>query len=246
MTVKNKSIVALAYRIVLFSLGVAGLVLICDFKTGGFMRCSPLVFYTVQTNVITTIVAGLLAVWTAYRLIAGKTDGPVPSVLPAVQLAATLYIFVTFFVYWAVLYPSDPSGAGKSAVDRFANVAVHGIVPVLAVLDWIFFMPHGRLRPVHAVCWLSYPVLYYLFTIIRAHAGAPLYKAGDVYLTYPYFFIDVGYWDSVLKGRFPARLVIAAIVVAMILLFYGLSRLCVFLDGRMARTDSSPESPPAP
>lgn len=234
MTVKNKSIVALVYRTVLFCLGVTGLVLICNFKTGSFMRCSPLVFYTIQTNIITTIVFGLLSIWTAYSLIAGKVGNSVPCFSASVQLATTLYIFVTFFVYWVVLFPSNPGGAGKSAVDRFANVTVHGIVPILALLDWIVFMPHGRIKPSHSFFWLSYPVAYYIFTIIRAHAGAPLYKVGGVALTYPYFFIDVGWWDSLINGRFPSRLVIAGVVVLMMLMFFGLSRLCIFIDRKMA------------
>lgn len=238
MTARDKSVIALVYRTVAFCFGVLGLVLICEFKTSGFMNCGPFVFYTIQTNIISTVVFGLSSAYTAYCLIAKKVKRAVLCIGASIQLATVLYIFVTFFVYWVVLYPSAPGGGGKRAIDVFANVLVHGVVPILALLDWILFMPHGRIKPISAAFWLSYPILYYVFTIVRAHVGDYLYVANGVKLMYPYFFIDVGFWDKTLAGKFPSEVVIAAIVILMLLLFYGLSRLCIFVDGKMGGSKS--------
>lgn len=246
MTPTRKSVFALIYRAFAFALGTVGLVLICRVQASGFMSGGPLVFYTIQTNILTTVVFGLLALWTLYSLVAKKIKRAVPCFSPSLQLSTTLYIFVTFFVYWTVLFPADTGGIGKTPLDIFANITVHALIPLLALFDWIVWMPHGRLKRSHAFYWLAYPLLYYLFTVVRAHVGGPLYRANGIPLLYPYFFIDVGYWESLLRGKFPARPVIAGIVLLMITLFYALARLCLFLDQKMgAKTPAAQKSPTA-
>ena len=51
----------------------------------------------------------------------------------------------------------DPS---RAALVSTANYMVHGVVPLLAIADWILFLPHGRLHAKDAALWLIYPIAY--------------------------------------------------------------------------------------
>ena len=150
--------------------------------------------------------------------------GDVASVGALAHLGLTLYITMTLVVYWAMLaWQNFDMGGGDSArvaLTNAANYTVHAVVPVLAVLDWMLFMPHGRLRAVHAVEWLVYPALYAVFIFIRAEAAPPFYGT----TRYPYPFIDA----DILGGW------VALIVIAMAVGFYALGRLFVFLEGKLA------------
>lgn len=62
------------------------------------------------------------------------------------------------------------------------NYVIHGVMPVVAVLDWLFFPPDApRLRLRDALWqWLVYPAAYAVVTFVR----------GAVTGWYPYPFVD--------------------------------------------------------
>ena len=72
----------------------------------------------------------------------------------------------------------------------------------------------------HHLKWLAYPIIYAIFIFIRAEVGGVLYGTSR----YPYPFIDVdliGGW-------------VAAVVPVMAAAFYGLGRLYVLADMKIA------------
>lgn len=222
MTLIGNRAGALVVRTVGFVLGVFGIAVMLTVSDAGTM----LSYYTMQTNIFTVGAFGILAVMTAVQIKRSGVRGEVATFGASAHLALTFYITITFVVYWAMLsWQNFDMGGGDSArvaLTNAANYTVHGVVPVLAVLDWILFMPHGRLRAVHAAEWLVYPALYAVFIFIRAEAAPPFYGT----TRYPYPFIDV----DVLGGW------VALIVIAMAVAFYALGRLFVFLDGKLAVT----------
>ncbi|GAB3660938.1 Pr6Pr family membrane protein [Actinocorallia lasiicapitis] len=168
---------------------------------------SQLIFFTNQSN----IYLGIVAAYTAWRLWSGRRVTPAP-----VLTSAILFILITGLVYNIVLAPDARPLEGLAL---FSDTALHKVTPVLGLLGWLFFAPHGGLRPIHAAIWLVYPLAYFAFVLIR----------GEILVTpavrYPYPFLDVtshGYggvlWNAVVYAVF----------------FWLLGLLLVFVDKLLA------------
>jgi hypothetical protein len=63
-----------------------------------------------------------------------------------------------------------------------ANELLHDVMPIVFLLYWWLFVPPGRLRGRDIVNWAAYPVLYFVYALLRGAWFGP----------YPYPFIDVG------------------------------------------------------
>ena len=212
MTLCANRIAALVLRAVGSVLGVFGIAVMLTMTDASLM----LSYFTMQTNIFTTVAFIALTVMTAVQLRRRGVRGEVAHLGVSLQLALTFFITITFVVYWAML-SWDPS---RAALVSAANYMVHGVVPLLAIADWILFLPHGRLHAKDAALWLIYPIAYAVFIFIRAEVGAPFYGT----TRYPYPFIDV----DVIGGW------VALVVPVMAAAFYALGRLYVFLDKRLA------------
>lgn len=137
MTLIGNRAGALVVRTVGFVLGVFGIAVMLTVSDAGTM----LSYYTMQTNIFTVGAFGILAVMTAVQIKRGGVRGEVATFGASAHLALTFYITITFVVYWAMLsWQNFDMGGGDSArvaLTNAANYTVHGVVPVLAVLDWI-------------------------------------------------------------------------------------------------------------
>lgn len=102
-------------------------------------------------------------------------------------------IVMTFIVYHFILYPAikrkreSLTDAEKSdGKITFNNVCVHYIVPICSAVFWLLFA--SKDIPFIAIfIWLSVPVAYSLFILVRAALGINIYGKET---PYPYFFID--------------------------------------------------------
>ena len=215
MTLCANRIAALVLRGVGSALGTFGIAVMLTMTDASLM----LSYFTFTTAAFT-----VLTVMTAVQLRKSGARGEVAHLGVSLQLALTFFITITFVVYWAMLsWQNFDMGGGdpsRVALVSAANYVVHGVVPILAIADWILFLPHGRLRAKDAALWLIYPIAYAVFIFIRAEVGAPFYGT----TRYPYPFIDVdqiGGW-------------VALVVPVMAAAFYALGRLYVFLDKKLA------------
>jgi hypothetical protein len=124
-------------------------------------------YFTVQSNILVAVSSWLLA-WRPDR------DG---RVFRVVRLDALLCIAVTGVVYHSVLSGDadlTPSGA-------LANLLLHTVSPVGAVVVWLAVGPRPRFDP-RTVWWsVAYPLAWIAYTFVR----------GAFVGWYPYPFIDV-------------------------------------------------------
>ncbi len=95
---------------------------------------------------------------------------------PSVRSALVVYIIMVGGVY-AVLLRNlwQPHG-----VHLLADAVMHDAIPFLYPLYWLVFLPKGSLRWSDPAWWLVYPVLYFLYSMLR----------GAAYGFYLYPFID--------------------------------------------------------
>jgi hypothetical protein len=147
-------------------------------------------FFTIQSNLLSGIVSGQLA------LRPGR-DGPA---WRALRLAALTGITVTGIVYSTVLAAiHQPNGTAETVV----NLLVHYVVPVMMIVGWLAFGPRPRIDR-RTIAWsLLFPVLWLAYTLVR----------GAIWGWYPYPFLDVtthGY------GRVIVNALLVTVVIGLV------------------------------
>lgn len=66
--------------------------------------------------------------------------------------------------------------------DLVPDVILHYVMPVLFIIDWLFFVPKESLKAKDGLVWLAFPIVYLVWTFIH----------GAYYGFYPYPFLNVG------------------------------------------------------
>ena len=157
-------------------------------------------FFTITTNLLVAIVfssvaldrGGLRAAW----VVAGTTL--------SILLVGVLY---------GLLLHGLVELAGGGAV---ANVLLHMVTPVLALLYWIFFTEKGSLSWQCPLLWTIYPLAYLGYMLVR----------GEVTGRYPYPFLNVAVLGWVRTGVNAAVIAVA---------FLAASYAMVWSDCRLGR-----------
>lgn len=128
-------------------------------------------FFTVLTN---TLAAAVLTCALTTRPSRGRTW----LLQPWVSAGIGVSILVVGLAYNLLLRPLwHPEGW-----QRLADELLHDVMPVLYLGYWWLCVEKGHLRGWHWLLWAMYPLLYFVYLMLRGHLlGA-----------YPYPFIDVG------------------------------------------------------
>ena len=170
----------------LFLLNTAGLLLHSQLIPRGRIRAGMFCFYTNQSNLLLTVYELLLlcaGFWPGGRLWAVLTD-------VRLSCAMALYIWVTHLLYQFVLVP-EQKRKGQRFADfggSFGNICVHYLTPLLVVAQWLFLADKTGLSLLCAVWWLTLPLAYTVYALLRATGGKPIGHTG---LLYPYAFMDL-------------------------------------------------------
>ncbi|MBX9407741.1 Pr6Pr family membrane protein [Pseudomonas baetica] len=91
-----------------------------------------------------------------------------------------------------------------------ADELLHDVMPLVFLGYWWFCVPKGTLRLWHLPLWLIYPLVYFIYALLRGHLlGAYAYPFIDVaVLGYPQVFINAG---GILVGFVAIALVLIGI-----------------------------------
>lgn len=160
-------------------------------------------FFTIQSNLLVALSALLTT-----------SDPDRDTVLRRVlRLTSLVAITVTGVVYHAVLAGlQDLRGWGY-----LADLLVHSVVPMLAVLGWVLFGPRGRTGWRVVLLSAVFPVLWLVFTLVRG----PLVGG---FWPYPFVDVDELGWAQVLLN-----------CAAVAVLFLGLAALAHLADRALGR-----------
>ncbi|WP_296261869.1 MULTISPECIES: Pr6Pr family membrane protein [unclassified Pseudomonas] len=136
---------------------------------GGLVRFFS--FFTVVTN---TLVAVALSCALTERRSAGHRFFRSPVVCAGI----TTSILLVGIAYNLLLRPLwSPQGW-----QLLADELLHDVMPLLFFGYWWLFVPKGVLGLRHLLAWMLYPVLYFLWLLLRGH----------VFGDYLYPFLDIG------------------------------------------------------
>ena len=124
-------------------------------------------YFTVLSNILVAVVMAML--WRD-----PQRNGVVFRVL---RMDALLMITVTGLIYWGVL----AGGVELQGLEHVTNTIEHTLVPIAAILVFLFFGPRGKFRVSTVFAALILPISWALVTLVR----------GAVITAYPYGFIDV-------------------------------------------------------
>jgi hypothetical protein len=146
-----------------------------------------------------TILSNLFA---AGILLSGamRGDGARSAGVELLRGAAVVYMLTTGIVYAVLL-------SGQDSSTPWVNIIVHRVMPVVVALDWAIDPPRMRLPVRSTLVWLSFPLLYIAYTMIR----------GVVVNWYPYFFVNPHHSAGYL-GVAGGCLAVGAGILALILL----------------------------
>jgi len=97
-----------------------------------------------------------------------------------------------FISMTGIIFSLELRNLGQSNnLSNIANILLHDVTPVIFLMFW-WISPHTQLRVKHVLSWLTFPVLYFVYLLIR----------GYFLDHYPYPFVNVkryGY-ESVIEN----------------------------------------------
>ena len=180
MKVDKRFIVSFVLNILVFLLVLAGTIVMVSVKSEELATNDLSVFkyFTFQSNVFMGCVA---AVYGYYQLlmILKKVD-KIPHVLTIFNLIATSAVALTFIVVIAFLGP----GYGYDKMYKNANLFFHLLVPVLAMLNFIFYTKSEKY---HFIQTLFTIVPCFLYGLVYFIVVASQNAYGDIKIDF-YFF----------------------------------------------------------
>ncbi|UOQ56754.1 Pr6Pr family membrane protein [Leucobacter allii] len=215
---------ALVFRLV----SLAGILLGVVRITGIFTpnpTWSALLYYTVLSNLLCLVWVVLLIIRTVRDL---RTDGPRGTSTPSARWSAAVMmaISVTMAIYLIVLVPMTfVQGNGYEPFTLTDNL-IHIITPCLLILDWLLFVPKGRVRGGDPMRWTLIPIAYLVFALVYGGFGGEF--APGVH--YPYPFLDVAALG--VAGVASWIVVLAVALIALGYVYLGLDRLLARLVAR--------------
>ncbi|MBV9568487.1 MAG: Pr6Pr family membrane protein [Hyphomicrobiales bacterium] len=171
-------------------------------------------FFTVLTNIFVALVLTIACLRPASRGFFGRQG---------TRSAVLVYIAMVAIIYSLLLRHLWNPGSEQLIADRL----LHDVLPPLYLVYWIAFVPKGELRWINPLYWLIYPVIYFVYILLR----------GAVIASYPYSFLDaaaLGY----------SRLAVNAFI--LLATFLAAGCLCVAVDRALGRRSLSAPASPAP
>lgn len=149
-------------RVAAAALGIAALATALAERSGPVINF--LSFFTIESNIAAVVVL----------LVGGLLD-PRSTRWAYVRGAVTLYMTITGIVYAALL-----SGTDVGLIAPWVNSALHQVLPVVLLVDWLARPPWPAVSRRAALGWLAVPLAYFAYSLAR----------GPVADWYPYPFLD--------------------------------------------------------
>lgn len=190
---------------------VAAAAVMIDLLLGSPIRV--LSHFSIQSAILLALVSALSAkrAWSARR--------PLPAALTGATL---LYVLITGSVYHLLLAdaaaPFSVTGGTTAPTgwQALAGHALHTVLPIAALLDWLLLTSPGHLHLRRVATWLLYPLAYLAFSFTRGELILP--GTPGRYL-YPFLDVDLHGFKSILGNA-----------LLLGLSFYALAVLLVALD----------------
>jgi len=181
--------VALVFRAASLLFAVAGFLVMLGIFSGGPWP-GILAYYTMQSNILVIILFAMLTVRTTMGLREGRYGSA--GYFARFEMICTIDILLTFVVYWVMLAPTLFTMGEDYPIWSFDNLAVHGVTPLLCLLDYILFTQPRHLKYKDLYLVSVFPLAYVAVTSIAGLLGYVYYvsQVDGLPVRFPYFFYD--------------------------------------------------------
>ena len=150
---------------------------------GEFMARNTFLYYTTQSNIAVGLVCLAFGVLDVVSHFGNQIR--IPRWLNVVKYAVTVAITLTFIVFWFMLAPIQMKDYPELITD-LDSILCHGVVPILAVCDWLVNVQCYRHKKSDLFWSISTPLAYFVFVMIASLCGVEFGYGAKV----PYFFLD--------------------------------------------------------
>lgn len=210
------------FRIILLIGCGLGLVIISGISSGNFQPIQ-FIFYTIQSNIVIFVLYLGIIINSIYKSFKHKRIKS-SDLSSNIMGGATLMIVVTGLVFNFILAPSLADSSSYS-LGSLSNLLVHTFTPLMVFIDWVLFVKEKDLKKIKPLTWTIIPLVYWIFTIIRAQVAGPIAGFNSYY---PYFFIDANTlgWTKVFAYVF--------FLLIFFILFGYLMKLIKFVEVKLA------------
>ena len=149
-------------------------------------------FFTIDSNLlfVAVLFAGSYMAWKR------KTS----ATFELFRGGAMIYMLITGIIFSLLL-----TGLQEELLTHipWVNSALHYVLPVVALLDWVFDIPKRRVSFKRGLVWLVFPLAYFAYSLVRGH-----------YVQwYPYPFLN-----PTLDGGWP-RVISMAVFITFVFVF---------------------------
>ncbi len=208
--IKNR-IFALIFRLGSLIVVVFGLLAHIGAFDGG-IKMRGFMYYTVQSNILAVALFTFLLIRTAVGLGKEGIKGSA-GYFSRFEMVCVIDLQLTFWVYWFMLVPTVVKGSLGPSMWDFNNLAVHGIAPMLCLVDYFLFSQARHLKYMDVYRTLLYPLFYITFVTIAGNLGYVYYKDHDgLAVRFPYFFLDYDRTGKAVLYYIAALLIVFLIV----------------------------------
>lgn len=187
---------------------------------GGGCDWTKFVYFTFLSNFLCLLYFIAAAAYIARCI---KSDGirGDAALCPYLKGSLVIVVSITLLIYWLVLAPriNNP----RYNPWALGNLLLHYITPIMVIGDWLLFDRKNVYKAYAPFLWLSVPLLYLLFILVRAHFYGTIGTTGS---RYPYFFINI---DKIGLKSFGIN------VFLLMLLFLGMGYVLWLMDKILAR-----------
>lgn len=195
-------------------------------------------YYTNLSNIFMDIVLFGFMVHDIKKIKKGGRTSPPANGWYAVKFMATTSITLTFFVYLALLAPTNPEGFAAAYLKNYGgSLCVHCVAPLLAVLDFILFDYYYESSRLHIFFAMLPPYVYMGLVALLAENGV---RWGENMYA-PYNFMNYGAptgwfgFDASQVGSATLGTGVAYNIIVLSILFMGVGACFLAIKNRRRR-----------
>lgn len=161
-------------------------------------------FYTVQSNLLIGIIAGVMAIYEILYL--NNKIKRIPNIIYLLKLIFTVGVSITLFV--VVFYLAPITGKNAPTLFMNSNLFFHLLVPILAIVSFIFFEKTNEIKFKYLTFAILPTLLYGIYYAINAYSHVENGK------------IDIAYdWYGFAQAGIIGTIIVFIVVIGLSYLF---------------------------
>ncbi len=179
----HSKVASIVWKIILLAIGAYGLLDGAGILAGAYESGFPHMFTNVS-NLFAWVYFLLAVIW----LVSKRDDERAVTFAPTAKYTATISLLVTMLIAHFMLFDA----MFKDGQLVWHLVALHYVVPIMTLLDWLLFDEKGKMPVWGPFAWMSL-VLVYLAVVMVCAGPLGMYMGGGTtadITRYPYTFLD--------------------------------------------------------